>query len=256
MSPTPNLAFVAAAAHSVVCPVALTPTPSPAPPAAHLRSVSKIFGNFVALRRCTLTLATGSSTVLLGENGAGKSTLLRLLSGLHEPTQGDVEVLGDAPRNLRHRIAYVSHSSGLYDELTALENLRYFASLRRSRSDTCACTGNSEMALRAVGLDPNLTRPVGQYSQGMRQRASLALALQADPDLLLLDEPFSNLDVASSHAMVELLADVRTWPSAHGAPARTLVLTTHQAALAAPLADRTVTMQRGEIVHDTGASAS
>ena len=253
MSPTPNLAPVAAEAPIAVCPTA--PAPASATPAAQLRSVSKIFGNFVALRRCTLTLATGSSTVLLGENGAGKSTLLRLLSGLHEPTQGEVEVFGDAPRNLRHRIAYVSHSSGLYDELTALENLRYFASLRRSGAATCACTGNSEMALRAVGLDPNLTRTVGQYSQGMRQRASLALALQADPDLLLLDEPFSNLDVTSSRAMVELLADVRTWPSAHGAPARTLVLTTHQATLAQPLADRTITMHRGEILADTDSTA-
>lgn len=136
-----------------------------------------------------------------------------------------------------------------------MENLRYFAALRRTGGVACACTGNSEMALRAVGLDPHLKRPVGQYSQGMRQRASLALALQADPDLLLLDEPFSNLDVSSSRAMVELLADVLTWPSAHGALARTLVLTTHQAALAAPLAGRTITMHRGEIVADTGAAS-
>lgn len=249
MSPTPNLAPAAAPS--------LTPSSSVAPPnpAAQLRSASKIFGSFVALRRCSLTLALGSSTVLLGENGAGKSTLLRLLCGLAEPTQGEVEVFGADPRDSRHRIAYVSHSSGLYDELTGMENLRYFAALRRSGSEVCACTGNSEMALRAVGLDPNLGRTVGQYSQGMRQRASLALALQADPDLLLLDEPFSNLDVDSSRAMVELLADFRTWPSAHGASGRTLVLTTHQAALAAALADRTVTMSRGEIIADTGAAS-
>jgi energy-coupling factor transporter ATP-binding protein EcfA2 len=78
----------------------------------------------------------------------------------------------------------------------------------------CACTASPEMALRAVGLDPTLTRPVGQYSQGMRQRASLARVLQTDPELLLLDEPFSNLDVASARHMVELLMDFRTWPVA------------------------------------------
>lgn len=244
MSATSNLASAAAPA---------PPLPAPHPHAARLRSVSKVFGTFVALRRCSLTIVPGSSTVLLGENGAGKSTLLRLLCGLSEPTQGEIEIFGSDPRDSRHRIAYVSHSPGLYDELTAMENLRYFAALRRTGGESCACTGNSEMALRAVGLDPALTRPVGQYSQGMRQRASLALALQADPDLLLLDEPFSNLDVDSSRAMVELLADFRTWPSAHGVAGRTLVLTTHQAALAAPLADRTVTMSRGEIVADTGA---
>ena len=83
----------------------------------------------------------------------------------------------------------------------------------------------------------------------MRQRASLARVLQSDPELLLLDEPFSNLDVASAHAMVKLLGDFLTWPHASGA--RTLVLTTHQAHLAEPLAGRTLVMQRGAIVQDS-----
>ena len=143
----------------------------------------------------------------------------------------------------------MSHSTMLYDELTAMENLTYFATLHRG--DGCACVGSPEMALRAVGLDPTLTRPVGQYSQGMRQRASLARVLQTDPELLLLDEPFSNLDVASAGHLVELLADFRTWP-VPGGGARTLILTTHQASLAEPLADRTLTMRQGQIVEDTG----
>jgi ABC-type multidrug transport system ATPase subunit len=112
------------------------------------------------------------------------------------------------------------------------------------------------MALRAVGLDPALSRPVGQYSQGMRQRASLARVLQTDPELLLLDEPFSNLDVESAHHMVQLLLDFRTWPvESHpdnqvsaGSRARTIILTTHQAHLAAPLAETTLTMRAGTIV--------
>src|ERR1700747_672060 len=102
----------------------------------------------------------------------------------------------------------------LYDELTAMENLTYFAGLHRSTG--CACVGSPEMALRAVGLDPKLNRPLGQYSQGTRPRTSLARVLQTDPELLLLDEPFSNLDAASSQHMVELLADFRTWPVAAG----------------------------------------
>jgi ABC-type multidrug transport system ATPase subunit len=103
------------------------------------------------------------------------------------------------------------------------------------------------MALRAVGLDPALKRPVGQYSQGMRQRTSLARVLQTDPELLLLDEPFSNLDVGSAAHMVELLADFRTWPVADGG-SRTIMLTTHQSHLADSLVDTTLRMRAGEVI--------
>ena len=213
-------------------------------PAAQLTGAAKLYGSFAALRPTTLSLAAGSATVILGENGAGKSTLLRLLAGLAEPTQGTLHVLGAPPSQRRGRVAYMSHTSMLYDELSAMENLRYFASLHGA----CNCVGSPEMALRAVGLDPKLTRPVGQYSQGMRQRASLARVLQTDPELLLLDEPFSNLDVASAHHIVALLADFLTWPVAADAYRRTIVLTTHQAHLAESLADLTLTLDRGEIV--------
>jgi ABC-type multidrug transport system ATPase subunit len=213
--------------------------------AASLTSVSKIYGAFAALRNVSTIFPAGSSTVILGENGAGKSTLLRVVAGLITPTRGQATIFGGQPQEHRHRIAYMSHSTMLYDELTAMENLTYFATLHRGEG--CACVGSPEMALRAVGLDPALTRPVGQYSQGMRQRASLARVLQTDPELLLLDEPFSNLDVSSAGHLVELLADFRTWP-VPGGGARTLILTTHQAALAEPLADRTLTMRQGQIV--------
>jgi ABC-type multidrug transport system ATPase subunit len=212
---------------------------------ASLESVSKIYGSFAAMRNVSVSFPAGSSTVILGENGAGKSTLLRVVAGLISPSRGKVTTFGGSPHQHRHRIAYMSHSTMLYDELTAMENLTYFATLHRGES--CACVGSPEMALRAVGLDPALTRPVGQYSQGMRQRASLARVLQTDPELLLLDEPFSNLDVSSAAHLVELLADFRTWP-VPGGGARTLILTTHQASLAAPLADRTLTMRQGQAV--------
>jgi heme ABC exporter ATP-binding subunit CcmA len=214
-----------------------------------LQSVSKIYGTFAALRNITTTIPPGTCTVILGENGAGKSTLLRIVAGLITPTRGTVTVFSQSsPRQQRHRMAYMSHSPMLYDELTAMENLAYFAALHRG--DSCACVGSPEMALRAVGLDPTLTRPVGQYSQGMRQRTSLARVLQTDPELLLLDEPFSNLDAGSAQHMVELLADFRTWPVAGGG-SRTILLTTHLAKLAEPIADRILTMRAGQIVTPT-----
>ncbi|WP_263381499.1 ABC transporter ATP-binding protein [Granulicella arctica] len=210
-----------------------------------LTQASKIYGTFAALRSVSLELAAGSCTVVLGENGAGKSTLLRLIAGLITPTRGTVTTFGGSPQEQRRRIAYMSHAPMLYDELSAMENLKYFASLHRDEG--CDCVASPEMALRAVGMDPKLTRPVGQYSQGMRQRTSLARVLQADPELLLLDEPFSNLDVGSAGHMVELLTDFRTWPVAGGGK-RTIVMTTHQARLADPLADVTVTMRAGQVV--------
>lgn len=215
---------------------------------AELVNVSKTFGTLAAIRNVTLTLVPGTITLVLGENGAGKSTLLRLLAGLSAPTHGTLQIFGAAPEANRHRIAYMSHAPMLYDELTALENLTYYAKLSRT-SMVCACaSGSPEMALRAVGLDPNLKLPIAQYSQGMRQRASLARVLQADPELLLLDEPFSNLDVAGAEQMVALLADFRTWPVAGQTGGRTIVLTTHQAHLATPIADRTLTITRGRLV--------
>ena len=224
----------------------------PFEPAVKLERLSKLFGSFAAIRNLSLTIAPGTITVLLGENGAGKSTLLRLLAGLTAPTHGSLSILGKPPEQLRGRVAYMSHAPMLYDELSAMENLRYFASLT---SASCQCVGSPEMALRAVGLDPALTRPVSQYSQGMRQRTSLARVLQSDPEILLLDEPFSNLDVASAKHIVDLLADFRTWPIAGSPHGRTIILTTHQAHLAESIADTTITLERGSIASATGKAA-
>ncbi len=225
--------------------------------AAETVAVSKLFGSFAALRQVTCSFARGGLHVILGENGAGKSTLIRMLAGLSTPTAGSVRALaveGVAARG----VAYMSHASMLYEEMTAMENLNYFAGLYRE-PNSCGCNISPEMALRAVGLDPHLTRPVGQYSQGMRQRTSLARVLQTDPELLLLDEPFSNLDVASAGHMVELLADFRTWPVApvNGvAGARTIILTTHQAHLAEAIADTVLTMQQGQVISTVSREAT
>jgi heme ABC exporter ATP-binding subunit CcmA len=210
---------------------------SSAPPnIVELTSVSRLYGTFAALRQITLSLEPARCYLLLGENGAGKSTLLRTIAGLLRPTFGTITVLGAPPDETRDRIGYMAHAPMLYDELTGLENLRYFASLYRSQP----CLAPAE-ALRATGLDPALNRPVGQYSQGMRQRASLARVLLPQPELLLLDEPFSNLDAASAQQMLTLLARLR-------AQGRTIVLTTHQRDLAAPLADAFITMQGGSVI--------
>ncbi len=203
---------------------------------ARLDKVSKLFGSFAALRQVSVDFESGRCYVLVGENGAGKSTLLRILAGLLRPSFGTIKVFdGLDPHQARARIGYMSHAPMLYDELTAQENLRYFASLYPGRE----CLEPGE-ALRMVGLDPELPRIFGQYSQGMRQRTSLARVLLAQPELLLLDEPFSNMDVESVSQMVQLLAGFRR----HN---RTIVLTTHQREAAAPIADWVLALHAGRV---------
>jgi heme ABC exporter ATP-binding subunit CcmA len=203
---------------------------------AHLENVSKLFGSFAALRQVSVDLEPGKCYILIGENGAGKSTLLRILAGLLRPTGGKIKVFGDSePHDARERIGYMSHAPMLYDEFTGRENLRYFASLYPGRK----CLDPDD-ALRQVGLDPELSRTLGQYSQGMRQRTSLARVLMPIPELLLLDEPFSNMDVESAHQMVELLAGFRQ-------SNRTIVITTHQHEHTAPIADWVLRLKSGRV---------
>jgi ABC-type multidrug transport system ATPase subunit len=120
-----------------------------------------------------------------------------------------------------------------------MENLCYFARLYGIAGDA-----RCEEVIRSVGLDPALTRPVGQYSQGMRQRMSLARAILHDPKILLLDEPFSNVDVHSAREMVGLLKDMRD-------AGKTIFVVTHQAALLDGVADEFVWMRAGQIVART-----
>jgi ABC-type multidrug transport system ATPase subunit len=220
--------------------------PAPAPAVA-LHRAARLFGSFVALRDLSLTLPAGASVMLLGENGAGKSTLLKLVAGLQRPTFGTVTVFDDTPHNSRHRLAYMSHATQLYDELTGPENLTYFASLLDLPHPQQAAAE----ALAAVALDPTNPRRVGEYSQGMRQRAALARVLLGSPDLLLLDEPFSNLDVTSAHSMIARLLDYLAQPGSDSQP-RTMLLTTHQAELARPLARTTLTLHAGRLASIDG----
>lgn len=202
---------------------------------ATVQEVSKLYGRFAALRHVNATFEPGRCYLLLGENGAGKSTLLRVLAGLLRPTLGTVRVLDRTAAEARGSIGYMSHAAMLYDELTARENLEYTAKLYEGQP----CL-SPDRALHMVGLDPALSRPVGQYSQGMRQRTSLARVLLSQPQFLLLDEPFSNMDRASAERMLALLDELR------GA-GRTMVLTTHQRELAEPMADVVLMMQNGTL---------
>ena len=206
-------------------------------PVVILKEVTKLFGRFAALRAVSAEFAPGRVYVVLGDNGAGKSTLLRAMAGLARQTRGELTVLG-SPRlpEVTSRLGYMAHAPLLYDEMDAMENLRYAARLYGIRDDA-----RCEQVIRMVGLDPQLKRRVGQYSQGMRQRLSLARALVNDPELLLLDEPFSNVDITSARDMVRLLGQLRDG-------GKTIFVVTHQPMLLDGVADESIVMSAGQIV--------
>jgi ABC-type multidrug transport system ATPase subunit len=173
--------------------------------------------------------------VLRGENGAGKSTLLRMIAGLNEPTEGSILIFGIENKQALEHLGYMAHAPLLYDELSGMENLRFFAQLYGGAGDAPLIE-----AMRRVGLDPALERRVGQYSQGMRQRLSLARAIFHSPNLLLLDEPFSNVDPESALAIAKLLASMRD-------EGKTIVLVTHQVGLLSSLADEYILLSHGQL---------
>jgi len=212
-------------------------------PRITVSNVIKQFGRFAALRGVTAEFEAGRFHAILGENGAGKTTLLRALAGLTQPTRGEISIFGKSPREACREIGYMAHPSLLYDEMSGMENLRYFARLYGIAGDRrCA------EVIHGVGLDPELTRAVGQYSQGMRQRMSLARAILHDPGVLLLDEPFSNVDAHSARAMVDLLRGMRD-------AGKTVFVITHQALLLEGVADEFVWMKGGQIVDRTASLA-
>jgi ABC-type multidrug transport system ATPase subunit len=209
-------------------------------PVVTITNLVKQFGRFAALRGVTAEFSGGRLYAVLGDNGAGKTTLLRTLAGLNLPTSGKVSILGASKfREVCQQVGYMAHPSLLYDEMSAMENLIYFARLY-GISDKARCAA----VIQSVGLDSELTRPVGQYSQGMRQRMSLARALLNDPKILLLDEPFSNVDLHSASEMVRLLAGIRDRGT-------TIFIVTHQASLLKHAADEFVWMEFGKIIGRT-----
>ena len=212
-------------------------------PAVVANAVIKQFGRFAALRGITAEFAPGKLYVILGDNGAGKTTLLRIIAGLAHPSRGTISVLGSQDiKSVRAQIGYMAHPSLLYDEMSGMENLTYFAELYGITAE--AVVSRCRVAITSVKLDPDLDRAVGQYSQGMRQRMSLARALLNDPKLLLLDEPFSNVDARSAAEMAGLVAHARD-------TGKTVFVVTHQPAQLEGYADEFVWMEAGRIVNRT-----
>ncbi len=213
-------------------------------PGISVRQLTKTYGRFRALHRVDLEVAPGSFLALFGPNGAGKSTLLGIIAGLVRPSRGQVfldgeEITKDRDENLGKRIGALSYQTYLYDELTVLENLRFYGRLFgvEDREERI------ESLLSTVGMESRSGSPVRTLSRGMRQRVALARALLHDPDILLLDEPYSGLD---QDAMV-MLKTVLT------ARNKTILLVTHDLVRGLESADRVAILNRGRLVFEAEA---
>jgi ABC-type multidrug transport system ATPase subunit len=204
------------------------------------RDLEKRFGSTVGLDRIDLDIQTGSTMAILGPNGAGKSTLLRLIAGLARPSSGSLEVGGVSAhhRTARARVGFIGHATGLYPELTARENLIFAARLRGVANSGARV----EEQLVEAGLTRAADRRTGGFSRGMAQRLSIAVGLIDEPEIVLLDEPFTGLDRTASDRLVARLMGLRQRD-------RTLVLVSHDVTLAAQLADSAVVLRRGRIAH-------
>jgi heme exporter protein A len=220
--------------------------------AVEARGLAKRFGRVVALHPLDLALAPGRVLAVLGPNGAGKSTLLRLLAGLGRPSAGTLAVGGEAAdrRARRARVGLVSHATCLYPALTARANLAFAARLY-GVADPAA---RADALLARFELGAVAVRRSGTFSRGTAQRVAIARALVHDPDVVLLDEPFTGLDARAADLLEGLVREL--------AGRRTVVFTSHDLPRASRLADEALLLVAGRarplepaLLRDPGALA-
>jgi heme exporter protein A len=205
-----------------------------------VEGVWKYYGDYPALRDIRFGVEPGQCTALLGRNGAGKTTLIRILAGLSRPTKGAVKLFGQdaSVRSTRAQVGIIGHGIGIYDELSALENLKLFAGLYALESPGRV----AEEWLEKTGLERVKDGLVREFSRGMRQRLAVARAFLHNPRLLLLDEPFTALDDRAIALLQGLLRDALR-------EGRTVLMSTHQLREALELATHVVLINRGKMAH-------
>lgn len=208
-----------------------------------VRKLVKTFGHRAVLRGLDLTINEGDFVTLMGANGAGKTTLMHIIASLSKPTAGEISIngyrLADSASELRRFIGLVSHKTLLYDDLTANQNLRFYARMY----DVANALERIEIVLNQVGLWPRRHDPVRTYSRGMQQRLAIARAILHNPPILLLDEPDTGLDQHAAGMLGELLRAV-------GISQRTILMTTHNLERGLSLGNRVVILARGKIAYD------
>ncbi len=208
--------------------------------AVSVETVWKFYGDFPALRDISFSVEPGACTALLGRNGAGKTTLLRIIGGLSKPARGRVRIFGDEVRaqQTRARMGMLGHGIAIYDELSAIENLTLFGRLYNLAEPRKAAME----WLERTGLERVRDSRVREFSRGMRQRLAVARAFLHNPQVLLLDEPFTALDDRAIGVLQTLLRNAL-------AEGRTVLMSTHQLREALELATNVALINRGRLAY-------
>jgi len=210
--------------------------------------LGKRFGKQWALAHCDLEVRRGEAVLLAGANGSGKTTLLRLIAGLHKPTQGDLQIFGHDPQldrlTCRETLTMVGHDHYLYSQLTALETVQTWARL----GGVDLSIAQLHDLLDEVDLGHRTHHPVGGFSAGMKKRLTLLRTKLEDPQLVLLDEPFSALDTQGQQLIEE-------WVHGYRAAGKTVIVASHNLPRAAKLCERAVYLKQGQIIWQGESSA-
>jgi heme ABC exporter ATP-binding subunit CcmA len=206
--------------------------------AISVRGIWKFFGDFPAVRDVSFEVGRGTVTALLGRNGAGKTTLLRMIAGLSRPSRGEFQLgaSGADPSGAASRLGIVGHGQWIYDDLTAEENLRFFASLYGVAEPAATIA----RWLESTGLASFRHTRAGEFSRGMRQRLALARAFLHEPEILLLDEPWTALDDRAVDLLSSLLSDAHQ-------KQRTVLVCSHQLTETLQSATHLLVLDRGRL---------
>ncbi|MFQ5930272.1 MAG: heme ABC exporter ATP-binding protein CcmA, partial [Acidobacteriota bacterium] len=210
--------------------------PAQSHPLLRLSQITKTFGTIKAVWNLDLEVYPGDFLAIFGPNGAGKTTLLRIVASLTQPTSGTIEFSLKNSGQDRQQVGYVSHQSLLYNELTGFENLLFYARLYGIGN----AQDRADEMLAKMGLEQARDQLVREYSRGMKQRLTLARSLLHEPQLLLLDEPYTGLDQHGSRLLTEALAALKR-------EGRTILLVTHNIDEGLELCTRAI-IQHSELV--------
>jgi ABC-2 type transport system ATP-binding protein len=212
------------------------------PAALELHEVSKLYGDFRAVDRLSLRVPAGSLYGFLGPNGAGKTTTLRMILDLLRPTSGSISILGvDSALKVRNRVGYLPEEKGLYKKMTAWAVIAYFASLKGLTRP--AAKRRAFELLERYGLKDFANSRTEALSKGMGQKVQVLASIAHDPELVILDEPFSGLDPVNQEVLEEIVRDLRQRGS-------TVLFSTHVMQHAERLCDRLVVIAQGRALFD------